>query len=156
MREWKSSLKNSFLREIVLELRHVYSLQMHQMDLESVMNGDSLLPHFQQVRDTFFAVTGGQLQVLGDTFYLVGGHRFEGLYSANAGANNIQFYTNAIRKFTLETDSAGWQVGQGSCGVSQGNRLIRHSLYSPLRTVVVQCREGGGKRVAGGLRTGLP
>ncbi len=82
--------------------------------MSAVMVGDSLLPHFQQVRDTFFAVTGGQLQLLADTFYLVGGHRFEGLYSANAGANNIQFYTNAIRKFTLETDSAGWQVSHKS------------------------------------------
>ncbi len=78
--------------------------------MNAVMKGDSLLPHFQQVRDTFFAVTGGQLAMLADTFYLVGGHRFEGLYSANAGANNVQVYTNAIRKFTLEPDSAGWQV----------------------------------------------
>ena len=82
--------------------------------MESVMNGDSLLSHFQQVRDTFFAVTGGQLQVIGDTFYLVGGHRFDGLYSANSGANNVQFYTNAIRKFTLESNSAGWQVAHKS------------------------------------------
>lgn len=89
--------------------------------MDAVMNGDSLLPHFQQVRDTFFAVTGGQLQVLHDTFYLVGGHRFEGLYSANAGANNIQFYTNAIRKFTLENDSTGWHVGHQSQVVDELN-----------------------------------
>lgn len=78
--------------------------------LSAIAEGDSLLPHFQQVRDTFFAVTGGQLAILNDTFYLVGGHRFEGLYSANAGSNNVQVYTNAIRKFTLQADSAGWLV----------------------------------------------
>lgn len=68
--------------------------------MDAVVNGGSLKPHFQQVRDTFFAVTGGQLQQLADTFYLVGGHRFDGVYSANS-ANPTQFYTNAIRKFTL-------------------------------------------------------
>jgi hypothetical protein len=89
--------------------------------MDAVVNGDLLAPHFQQVRDTFFAVTGGQLALLADTFYLVGGHRFEGLYSANAGANNIQFYTNAIRKFTLEPDSAGWQVSNKSEVVDELN-----------------------------------
>ncbi len=85
-----------------------------QAVMDAVVNGDSLAAHFQQVRDTFFAVTGGQLAVLNDTFYLVGGHRFEGLYSANAGANNVQVYTNAIRKFTLEPGSEGWQVSHQS------------------------------------------
>ncbi len=68
-----------------------------------------LLPHFQQIRDTFFAVTGGQLQQMADTFYLVGGHRFDGVYSANS-ANPTQFYTNAIRKFTLANRVDGYQV----------------------------------------------
>lgn len=89
--------------------------------MNAVKEGDSLLPHFQQVRDTFFAVTGGQLAMLNDTFYLVGGHRFEGLYSANAGANNIQFYTNAIRKFTLQQDSTGWHLSHKSEVVDELN-----------------------------------
>lgn len=69
--------------------------------MEAVMDGGALLPHFQQVRDTFFAVTGAQLLALADTFYLVGGHFFEGVYSANSGPNLTQVYTDAIRKFTL-------------------------------------------------------
>ncbi|HMQ48536.1 MAG TPA: T9SS C-terminal target domain-containing protein [Saprospiraceae bacterium] len=77
--------------------------------VSAVIDDTPLMPCFQQVRDTFFAVTGGQLQVMNDTFYLVGGHRFEGLYSSNAGTNNIQFYTDGIRKFTLEPDSLGWR-----------------------------------------------
>jgi hypothetical protein len=89
--------------------------------MDAVVNGDSLAPHFQQVRDTFFAVTGGQLQVLGDTFYLVGGHRFEGLYSANAGTNNIQFYTNAIRKFALSQGSGGWEISHKSTIIDELN-----------------------------------
>ncbi|MBK9017618.1 MAG: hypothetical protein IPM82_28205 [Saprospiraceae bacterium] len=89
--------------------------------MDAVVNGDSLAAHFRQVRDTFFAVTGGQLQLLADTFYLVGGHRFEGLYSANAGSSNVQVYTNAIRKFTLQHDSAGWHVDHKSQVVDELN-----------------------------------
>lgn len=77
--------------------------------MDAVVNGGDLLPHFQQIRDTFFAVTGGQLQRLADTFYLVGGHRFDGIYSANS-ENPTQTYTDAIRKFTL----AGGQVAHRS------------------------------------------
>lgn len=77
--------------------------------MDAVMNGGPLKPNFQQIRDTFFAVTGGQLQPLADTFYLVGGHRFDGIYSANS-ANPTQFYANSIRKFTLASDQADLQV----------------------------------------------
>ncbi|MCC6462970.1 MAG: hypothetical protein IT260_21050, partial [Saprospiraceae bacterium] len=72
--------------------------------MTAVIENKALLPQLHQIRDTFFAVTGGQLQAMGDTFYLVGGHRFDGVYSANS-ANPTQFYTDGIRKFTL--DSAG-------------------------------------------------
>lgn len=78
--------------------------------MNAVMEGSALIPHFHQIRDTFFAVTGGQAQMLHDTVFLVGGHRFEGAYSANSGENQLQFYTNAIRKFTLSNNSNGWQV----------------------------------------------
>ena len=69
--------------------------------IQAVTGNNPLLPHFQQIRDTFFAVTGGQLQVLADTFYLVGGHRFDGVYSANS-ENPTQRYTDALSKFTLD------------------------------------------------------
>lgn len=68
--------------------------------IQAVLDNSPLEPHFKQIRDTFFAVTGAQLQVLADTFYLVGGHRFDGIYSANSD-NPTQTYTDAIRKFTL-------------------------------------------------------
>ena len=83
--------------------------------MDAVLSGTgALLPHFQQIRDTFFAVTGGQLLPLADTLYLVGGHRFDGVSSANS-ANPTQFYTNAIRKFTLApSGTAGQRVAHQS------------------------------------------
>ncbi len=39
---------------------------------------------FKQVLDTKFAVAGGQLKILDNNFFLVGGHKFSGIYNANA------------------------------------------------------------------------
>ena len=88
--------------------------------MSAVTKGEALQPHFQQIRDTFFAVTGGQLLQLADTFYLVGGHRFDGVYSANS-ANPTQFYSNAIRKFVLSPKTAGMQVTHKSKVVDEIN-----------------------------------
>lgn len=99
--------------------------------MDAVVDGSELLPHFHQIRDTFFAVTGGQLQLLNDTFFLVGGHRFEGVYSANSGANQLQFYTNSIRKFTLEPGPEGWQVAHKSIILDELNLHRRDYNLAP-------------------------
>ena len=55
---------------------------------------------FQVIQHDNFAVTGGQLQTIGKTFYLVGGHRFDGRYNPQNGPSFVQTYTNQIRQFT--------------------------------------------------------
>lgn len=60
---------------------------------------------FHQVQDTLFAVTGGQLLQLENTFYLVGGHRFDGRYNPADRPTFTQIYTNSVRRFVL--DAAG-------------------------------------------------
>ena len=57
--------------------------------------------YIRQTGDDIFAVTGGQLGRLGDTFYLVGGHRFDGRYNPADGPSFTQTYTNSIRKFRI-------------------------------------------------------
>ena len=57
--------------------------------------------YIKQATDELFAVTGGQLGRLGDTFYLAGGHRFDGRYNPADGPSFTQTYTNSIRKFRV-------------------------------------------------------
>jgi hypothetical protein len=57
--------------------------------------------YIRQTSDDIFAVTGGQLGRLGDTFYLVGGHRFDGRYNPADGPSFTQTYTHSIRKFRI-------------------------------------------------------
>jgi len=70
--------------------------------MSAVINGGDIAPHFQQVQDTFFAVAGGGLEKIGETYYLVGGHLFEGFYASGWGGTAKQVYTDAIRKFKLD------------------------------------------------------
>jgi hypothetical protein len=55
---------------------------------------------FQVEKSDSFAVCGGQLQVIGDRYYLVGGHRFDGKYNPRNGPSFTQTYTSGIRSFT--------------------------------------------------------
>lgn len=69
--------------------------------IKGVMNGKLDSDLFGHLADPRFAVTGGQLGKIGDEFYLVGGHRFDGRYTPEATRQNIQVYTNAIQRFTF-------------------------------------------------------
>lgn len=70
--------------------------------LQNLNPGDSV-PNsaFQQISHPDFAVTGGQLRRMDSTFYLVGGHRFDGRYNPHNGPSFTQAYTNSVRRFQV-------------------------------------------------------
>ncbi len=74
--------------------------------IEAVINNAPISTYFNQIKkDEKFAVTGGYLNKIYDTYYLTGGQKFIGRYNPmgpNNGPGFIQEYTNAIRKFKLE------------------------------------------------------
>jgi hypothetical protein len=69
--------------------------------IQSILNGQSIQTAFSYVHDDYFAVTGGQLGMVGDTLLLVGGHRFDGRYTPNNSLNFTQTYTQQIRRFMV-------------------------------------------------------
>ncbi|MEO8446100.1 MAG: T9SS type A sorting domain-containing protein [bacterium] len=71
--------------------------------IQAVSTGASILPHIRQLTDSRMQVCGGDLEKLGDYFYLIGGHKFNGLYSE---FSNDQVYSDQIRKFKI-TDTGG-------------------------------------------------
>jgi hypothetical protein len=65
--------------------------------------------------DWRLAVTGGEMQRLGNTYYLVFGQQFDGLYDpvdANIGVTFTQRYTEQIARFTLTTSGGAPAIGQ--------------------------------------------
>lgn len=76
--------------------------------VNAVVNNNSIIPYFKQITDDIFANTGGQLGKIGNTFYLVGGQRFDGRYNPMNNPTFVQTYATAIQKFTI--DNSGNQL----------------------------------------------
>lgn len=69
--------------------------------IEAIVRGESIVPFFKQINDDVFAVTGGQIGKIENTFYLIGGQRFDGTYNPFNNPTFQQQYTNQIRKFAI-------------------------------------------------------
>ena len=81
--------------------------------INAVINGTSITSNFRQITDTMFAVTGGYLNKINNTFYLTGGQKFIGRYNPMGpthGPGFIQQYTNASRKFTISDNGVTLSV----------------------------------------------
>lgn len=75
--------------------------------INAIISATSYNSYFRQINDPLFAVTGGHLKKINNSFYLVGGQKFLGRYNPmgpGSGPGFIQEYTNAIRKFNLTDD----------------------------------------------------
>jgi len=72
--------------------------------IAAIVNGAPIDSCFRQLVDERFAVTGGYLNKIYNTFYLTGGQRFEGRYNPMGHPSYIQTYTNSIRKFRIADD----------------------------------------------------
>lgn len=80
---------------------------------DAVINGDDITPYFRQITDANLKVTGGQLGYLNGTYYLVGGHLFDGRYNPvgpDHGPGFIQQYTNEIRTFEINDDGVNLSI----------------------------------------------
>jgi len=80
--------------------------------INAIINQQDILPFFKQISNPLFAITGGQLGKIGNDFYLVGGHRFDGRYNPMGNPTFTQSYSNQIRKFTV--DNSGSQLSFSS------------------------------------------
>ncbi len=81
--------------------------------IDAVVNGGSLAGLFRQITDAQFAVTGGHLSKIYDTYYLVGGQKFIGRYNPMGpthGLGFIQEYTDQIRRFKIIDDGNNLSV----------------------------------------------
>lgn len=69
--------------------------------INAITNSLSISPFFKQVIDQRFAVNGGQMGKIGNDFYLVGGHRFDGRYNPMGNPTYTQTYVDGMKKFNL-------------------------------------------------------
>lgn len=76
----------------------------------AIKNNSSINSCFRQIHDEQFAVTGAHLKKIYDTYYLVGGQRFDGRYNPMMHATFVQNYTNAYLKFNIIDNGTTIQI----------------------------------------------
>jgi hypothetical protein len=92
--------------------------------IAALVRGGTMAGCFRQISDPIFAVTGGQIGRIGETYFLVGGQRFEGRYNPmgpNHGPGFRQQYTDQIRKFSIIDDGRVLRVENSSAVTDKAN-----------------------------------
>jgi hypothetical protein len=78
--------------------------------INAIVNGSSFTSFFRQITDEQFAITGGYLNKIYDTYYLTGGQRFDGRYNPMNNPTFVQEYSNSIRRFLIADDGTNISV----------------------------------------------
>lgn len=92
--------------------------------IPAIQKGSPIAPCFRQIADPMFAVTGGQIGRIGDTYFLVGGQRFDGRYNPmgpDHGPGFSQKYTDRITRFRILDDGKALSVESSVSVVDKGN-----------------------------------
>ena len=91
------------LTDIFITFPYLLAVDLEQLS-DALINETEINSSFRQIQDTFFCVTGGEIEVLpnDEKIYLFGGHVFTGEYTKPASDAFTQTYTNELRKFILE------------------------------------------------------
>lgn len=115
------------------------SVQVNSV-INAIVNGDSIAASFKQITDPVFAITGGQLGKIDDTFYLVGGQKFDGLYNPMGGPSFTQTYSNQIRKFSI--NNSGSQLSYYNYSTVTDPIHLRRRDYNLLPQIFPDGSEG--------------
>jgi len=101
---WKDSIQN-FQTFATLTAINIPQL------IKSITQGKSFAHCFRQISDARMAITGGNVEKLDSTYYLIFGHTYNGYYSNSVVINgSIQKYSYQIRKFQIKDDGANLQI----------------------------------------------
>lgn len=108
--------------------------------INAIINNQSINSHFKQVTDSAFAVCGGHLGKIGSTFYLIGGHRFDGRYNPMGNPTYTQTYVDGIRKFKLL--NFGSQLSFSAYSVSTDQVHLHRRDYNLIPQIFPDGQEG--------------
>jgi hypothetical protein len=78
--------------------------------INAIISGTPFTTYFRHIADEQFAVTGGYLNKIYNTYYLTGGQRFDGRYNPMNNPTFTQEYTNSIRKFQIADDGTNLTI----------------------------------------------
>jgi hypothetical protein len=108
--------------------------------MDDIINGNPIQGNFKQISSANFALCGAQMGMVGDTFYVVGGHRFDGRYNPMGNPTYTQAYSNQIRKFRV--DNSGTQLSINNYSTITDAVHLRRRDYNLLPQIFPDGTEG--------------
>jgi hypothetical protein len=108
--------------------------------INAILNGTSVAPYIRQIQDIDFAITGGQLRKIYDTFYLVGGQKFDGRYNPMGNPTFTQTYLDAYWKFNIVDDGNTFQIINKSKTINA--QLFHRRDYNALAQILPNGEQG--------------
>jgi len=108
--------------------------------INAVITGNSISGFIRQISDPQFAVTGGHIKKINNTYYLIGGNKFDGNYNPMGNPTFTQVYTNAIRKFNI-TDNGTTIFVNHLPTITDATNLHRRD-YNAVPQILVDGSEG--------------
>ncbi len=111
--------------------------------ISAVINNTAITSLFRQISDPKFQVTGGRLEKIYDTYYLVGGQKFIGRYNPMGpthGPGFFQEYTNEIRKFKINDNGSSLSVTHK--GVWRDTNNLHRRDYNVTPQIMPNGKEG--------------
>ncbi|MBI1226374.1 MAG: hypothetical protein GC192_14165 [Bacteroidetes bacterium] len=97
-----------------------------------LLAGENPASAFRQTEVPQVKVCGGEMEKLGDWFYLVGGHEFSGLYNQNGPPQFTQAYTNEIRRFKITNTASSLAISEFSAHHDEANLHRRDFTLAPI------------------------
>jgi hypothetical protein len=70
--------------------------------INAVIQGKSINQFFHQINDEKFALCGGQMMLLDNDLYVVGGNRFDGKYNPMDNPTFVQTYSHSVQRYSVE------------------------------------------------------
>ena len=108
--------------------------------INAVINGNSIIPFFKQITDQNFAVNGGHLGKIDSTFYLIGGHRFDGRYNPMGNPTYTQTYVDGLKKFKI--NNFGTQLSYSNYSVVTDQAHLHRRDYNLMPQIFPNGEEG--------------
>jgi hypothetical protein len=105
----------SYAESAADHITHPYLLII-QVDslIHHIETNQTIINDFKQISDQRFANTGGNLSKIGNTYYLIGGHRFDGRYNPMNNPTFTQTYFSGIQPFQLNNSGTLPVIGFGN------------------------------------------
>lgn len=108
--------------------------------ITAITNSTSITPYFKQITDQNFAVNGAQLGKIGSSFFLVGGHRFDGRYNPMGNPTYTQTYVDGIKKFNL--NNSGTQLSYSNYTLTTDQVHLHRRDYNLVPQIFPNGEEG--------------